>query len=64
MTMRKATQWMLTAVFLCGASVLTSCTDTIGIVDNPVKPVNPAEELASETFMHEDWMDRTVRPGD
>jgi hypothetical protein len=63
------TQWVLAATLtFCGAMMmLTSCTDAIGSMDNPVnpeQPVNPADELAKETFMHEDWMDRSVKPGD
>ena len=63
------TRWMLAAILtFCGAMMmLTACTDAIGTVDNPVipdPPYDPAGELANETFMHEDWMDRTVRPGD
>ena len=62
-------RWVLAATLtFCGAMmILTSCTDAIGSMDNPVnpeQPVNPADELAKETFIHEDWMDRTVRPGD
>lgn len=52
---------------LVSASMLTACNDVIGQADNPVQPVNPvdpAAELAQETFMHEEWMDRTVKPGD
>lgn len=47
--------------------MLTSCTDAIGSMDNPVNPEqpdNPADELAKETFFHEDRMDRSVKPGD
>lgn len=62
--MKKMKNWVLAAILLCGASVFPSCTDTIGTVDNPVKPVNPTEELASETFIHEERMDRTTKPGD
>ena len=63
------TQWVLAATLtFCGAMMmLTSCTDAIGSMDNPVnpeQPVNPADELAQETFNHEEWMDRTVKPGD
>ena len=63
------TQWGLAATLtFCGAMMmLTSCTDTIGSMDNPVnpeQPVDPADEVAKETFMHEDWMDRSVKPGD
>ena len=65
----KMTQWVLAATLtFCGAMImLTSCTDAIGSMDNPVnpeQPVNPADELAQETFNHEEWMDRTVKPGD
>jgi len=67
--MKKLTQWVLAATLtFCGAMMmLTSCTDAIGSMDNPVnpeQPVNPADELAKETFFHEDWMDRSVKPGD
>ena len=63
------TQWVLAATLtFCGAMMmLTSCTDAIGSMDNPVnpeQPVNPADELAQETFNHEEWMDRSVKPGD
>ena len=63
------TQWVLAStLFFCSAMMmLTSCTDAIGTADNPVnpeQPVNPANELAEETFNHEEWMDRTVKPGD
>ena len=62
------TQWVKTAILtVCGAMMmLTSCTDAIGSMDNPVnpeQPVNPADELAKETFYHEEWMDRSVKPG-
>ena len=65
----RMTQWVLAATLtFCGAMMmLTSCTDAIGSMDNPVnpeQPVNPADELAQETFNHEEWMDRTVKPGD
>jgi hypothetical protein len=65
----KMTQWVLAATLtFCGAMMmLTSCTDAIGSMDNPVnpeQPVNPADELSKETFFHEDWMDRSVKPGD
>ena len=65
----KMTQWVLTATLtFCGAiMMLTSCTDAIGTADNPVNPnppYDPADELASETFTHEDWMDRSTKPGD
>ena len=65
----RMTQWVLAATLtFCGAMImLTSCTDAIGSMDNPVnpeQPVNPADELAQETFNHEEWMDRTVKPGD
>ena len=61
--------WVLAVTLtFCGAMMmLTSCTDAIGSMDNPVnpeQPVNPADELAKETFIHEDWMDRSVKPGD
>ena len=67
--MKKLTQWVLAATLtFCGAMMmLTSCTDAIGSMDNPVnpeQPVNPADELSKETFFHEDWMDRSVKPGD
>ena len=65
----RMTQWVMTATLtICGAMMmLTSCTDAIGTVDNPVKPeppYDPAGELAQETFIHESYMDRTVKPGD
>ena len=67
--MKKLTQWVLAATLtVCGAMMmLTSCTDAIGSMDNPVnpeQPVDPADELAKETFINEPWMDRSVRPGD
>ena len=65
----KMTQWVLAStLFFCSAMMmLTSCTDAIGTADNPVnpeQPVNSADELVEETFNHEEWMDRTVKPGD
>ena len=65
----RMTQWVMTAALtICGAMMLlTSCTDAIGTVDNPVNPeppYDPAGELAQETFIHESYMDRTVKPGD
>lgn len=67
--MKKLTQWVLAATLtVCGAMMmLTSCTDSIGAADNPVNPeppYDPVGELASETFLHEEWMDRSVKPGD
>ena len=65
----RRTQWVRAATrTICGAMMLlTSCTDAIGTVDNPVKPeppYDPAEELAKETFDHDAWIDRSVKPGD
>lgn len=66
--MKKIKNWVLAATLnVCGAMMLTSCTDVIGQADNPVQPVDPvdpAAELAQETFVNESWMDRTVKPGD
>ena len=67
--MKRMNRWVLAATLtFCGAMmILTSCTDAIGSMDNPVnpeQPVNPADELAKETFIHEDWMNRSVKPGD
>ena len=64
--MKRTMQWVLTAILTsCGPLLLTSCFEAIGTSDNnPVEPVNPQEELAKETFIHEDWMDRSVNPGD
>ena len=66
--MKKIKNWVLAATLtVCGAMMLTSCTDVIGQADNPVQPVDPvdpAAELAQETFVNEPWMDRTVKPGD
>lgn len=63
------TQRVLAATLtFCGIMMmLTSCTDAIGTADNPVTPnppYDPAGELAQETFIHESYMDRTVKPGD
>ena len=67
--MKKMTQRVLAATLtFCGIMMmLTSCTDAIGTADNPVTPnppYDPAGELAQETFIHESYMDRTVKPGD
>ena len=67
--MKRMTQWVMTAALtFCGTMMmLTSCTDAIGTADNPVNPeppYDPAGELAKETFIHESYMDRTVKPGD
>ena len=64
--MRRKKQWILAAtLFFCGAMMmLTSCID---VIDNPVNPRQPydaADEVAKETFIHEQYMDRTVKPGD
>ena len=61
--------WVLAATLtFCGAMMLTSCvSDAIGTADNPVNPdppYDPAEELAKETFDHDAWIDRSVKPGD
>ena len=60
--MKRMKNWGLAATLtICGAMMLTSCTDAIGSMDNPVNPnppYDPADELAKETFMHEDWMAR------
>ena len=61
---RTATRQLVLSVVICGTiNLLTACSD-VSTVDNPVKPVIPTEELAQETFVHEAWMDRTVKPGD
>ena len=63
--MKRLLHWVMAATLtFCGAMMLTSCTDVTGQADNPVQPVDPAAELAQETFDHEVWMDRTVKPGD
>ena len=64
--MKRQKQWILAAtLFFCGATImLTSCTD---VADNPVNPkqaYDAADEVANETFIHEQYMDRTVKPGD
>ena len=64
--MKQMMQWVLAATMtFCGAIImLTSCTD---VVDNPVVPdqtYDAAEELSKETFDHDAWIDRTVKPGD
>jgi len=64
--MKRMKQWILAAtLYFCGTTMmLTSCID---VVDNPVNPEPPydaADELAKETFIHEQYMDRTVKPGD
>ena len=57
-------QWVMAAILtFCGATVFTACVDS-GVRDNPTYPVNPKEEIAQETFIHENWMDRNVNPGD
>ncbi len=55
-------QWMMAAILTCcgSAMIMTSCVDN---VDNAVVPINPKEEIAQETFIHENWMDRNVNPG-
>ena len=65
----RMTNWVLAATLtICGAMMLlTSCTDAIGTADNPVNPnppYDPAGELATETFDHDAWIDRSVKPGD
>ena len=50
------------ALLVCATVWLVSCAD-----DNPVVPdqtYDAAEELAKETYVHDAWLDRTVKPGD
>jgi hypothetical protein len=62
--MKKTMQWVLAAtVMICGASVFTACsTNDLPVV--PDQTYDAAEELATETFDHDDWIDRSVKPGD
>ena len=54
---------MLAANLICGLSVLTACsTNDLPVV--PDQTYDAAEELAKETFDHDAWIDRTVKPGD
>ena len=56
-------QWVLAANLICGLSVLTACsTNDLPVV--PDQTYDAAEELAKETFDHDAWIDRTVKPGD
>ena len=41
--MRKMIHWVLAAILVCGASVLTSCKDAHAKEDNPVKQVQSTE---------------------
>ena len=63
---KRMNQWMLAATLLLGGAtiVLTSCSNS---VDNPVnseQAYDAADELAKETFIYEQYMDRSVKPGD
>jgi len=54
---------VLAANLICGLSVLTACsTNDLPVV--PDQTYDAAEELAKETFDHDAWIDRTVKPGD
>ena len=44
--------------------MLTSCIDVIDNPANPEQPYDAADEVAKETFIHEQYMDRSVKPGD
>ena len=61
--MRQLMQWVLAATLICGLSVFTACsTNDLPVV--PDQTYDAAEELATETFDHDAWLDRTVKPGD
>ena len=49
--MRKFMNWMLAAIFICGASVFTSCSSND---DNPVAPVEPDLNVAEKIIGR--WM--------
>lgn len=58
--MKQLKLWMLAAILtFCGSMVFTACTDEI---DNPVEPV--VDPLEGESFINDEMMDRTVKPGD
>jgi hypothetical protein len=59
----KIMTWAMAAALICGLSVLTACsTNDLPVV--PDQTYDAAEELAKETFDHDAWIDRTVKPGD
>lgn len=64
--MKRKKQWILAAtLFGCGAMMmLTSCIDVIDNPANPEQLYDAADEVAKETFIHEQYMDRSVKPGD
>ena len=62
--MKQMKLWLLAAtVTICGASVFTACsTNDLPVV--PDQSYDAVAELAKETFDHDAWIDRTVKPGD
>ena len=59
--MRKMMKWAL-ACALC--ILIMTCSDSLDSGDGASQQPNAAEEIAKETFIHEEWMDRSVKPGD
>ena len=59
--MKKITQWLLVISLVWGTMVFTACGDDSG---SSAESFDATEELSSEKFIHDEWMDRSVKPGD
>ena len=55
--MKKIIQWMWVAILICGTMTLTSCSDS-----DPVANNGSNSEIAS--WIYDQYMDRSVKPGD
>ena len=58
-------QWMLAAILFCGLT-MTSCTDVLNMVDDPVTPETekPSAKDPGRWWIDENNMDKSVKPGD
>ncbi len=59
--MKKITRWLLAVSLVWGTAVFTSCSNVDG---SSAESFDAAEELSGEKFLHDEWMDRSVKPGD
>lgn len=59
--MKKITKWLLVVSLVWGTTVFTACSNDGG---SSAESFNAAEELSGEKFLHDEWMDRSVKPGD
>ena len=59
--MKKITKWLLVVSLVWGTTVFNACSNDGG---SSAESFNAAEELSGEKFLHDEWMDRSVKPGD